>query len=312
MQVFLVSLVLAVLIGIIFNTIIKFFESKRGLFLKLRKFKLYNNSSIFVGNFDERLESYVYLDTFKKWKIWIYIMSFSILQLLEYSTNINRFVIIIIGVICLLAVGDFLHSINRTVYANDISSKLMKIMFYLMQLFVFIIYILNFSLAFLESENSLELLLILTSILIFYLFLFIKNVVDVFTSYFFQFVNFILILLFFNYIIIGFNFGLFYLANNDIFEYYQPNEEKVIYENFSQNNEQLNWEYISIVIYEGIEPFFNFPPRLSGENGFKSFIPLIEHLIGFIFNLLIIGFFVSYSVTSLFERRKNGRNNNNG
>lgn len=217
------------------------------------------------------------------------------------SINFNIIIQIIVGIICILAVGDVIHGTFKQV-SDD---RFLKIMFYFMNLMILVIYILQFSLAFLEVNFDVTLLLILTIILIFYSFLFIKGVVDAFKSYLFQFINFIVILLFFNFIVIGFNYGLFYLENNDIFGYYKSSEAEKIYQSFSVINEALNWEYILIVIYEGIDPFFNFPKRIPGENGFINFIPLFEHFIGNVFNLLIIGFFVSYSVTRLFESRNN-------
>lgn len=297
MKLFLTCLVIVILIGVLFNTIIRFSQHIKDSLPKVKNAKSNNAKLLWDRYLNERLEEYIYLDRPTKWKLWLYVLSFSLLTLnMDYNFSIT--IQIIIGTICILAVGDFIHSANEFV-SNDLG---LKIMFYFMNLLILIIYILQLNLVFLEVDFNVTILLIITIISIFYTFLFIKSVVDMFDSYLFQFINVILILLFFNFIVIGFNYGLFYLDNNDVFGYYQIDEAEKITQSFKGNN-KLNWEYVSFVTYEGINPFFNFPHRISGENGFISFIPLIEHFIGNVFNLLIIGFFVSYSVTNLFERR---------
>lgn len=299
MKLFLTNLFFVILIGILFNTIVKFAQHMRISFAKIKNFESPNTDSFFNGSLDEKLEGYIYLDTFNKWKIWIYIMSFTLLPLFKIY-NFNFIIQVIVVTICILAVGDFLHSAHRLTSNDNLA---FMIMFYVINLMILVNYILHFNLAFLKTEYSVELLLITTTISIFYSFLFIKYVVDVFSSYFIQFMHFIVVLLFFNFIVIGFDYGLFYWANNDIFDYYQSNEVQKISENLFGDNGSFKWGYIAIIVYKGIEPFFNFPQQISEERGLLSFIPLIEHFIGNIFNLLIIGFFVSYSVTNLFELR---------
>lgn len=299
MKLFLASLVIVILIGVLFNTIIRFSLHIKDSLSKVQNAKYSNKNKLFWDRYlNVKLEEDIYLDNPTKWKIWLYILSFSLLALnknFSFSITIQ----IIIGIICILAVGDFIHSVNKFVN-NDLFSK---IMFTSMNLLILMMYILTFNIVFLELNFNVNILIIITIILIFYTFVFIKGIVDTFESYFVQFISFILILLFFNFITIGFNFGLFYLNNNEFFGYYESEEAEKIYQSFSEENQPLNWGYVLLVIYEGIGPFFNFPDRIPGENGFISFIPLIEHFIGNIFNLLIVGFFVSYSVTNLFERR---------
>lgn len=291
MSLFLAALILVILIGILFNTII--------MFLELKKFSWWKNKTVELdkyNEFEEKVESYVYLNTFRKWKFWIYGLSFSILITVNGNSVSNIFGLILI-ITCLVAIGDFIHSGNRWILEKDL---FIKVLFYFLQLFVLFLYILSFNIVYLDEVNF-EVLLILTVLIIFYSFLFVKNVIDTFTSYFFQFFNFSLILLLFNFVVIGFNYGLFYLSNNDIFQDFSLEEAEEINQKLSDGPVKL--EHILAVTHEGIEPFFNFPSRTAEDTTLISFIPLIEHFIGNVFNLLIIGFFVSYSVTTLFERR---------
>ena len=300
MGIFLASLVFVLFIGILFNTIMKILPSIQCIWLKIRNTKL-DFAFNFPMNFEEQLEKHLILNSFHKWKIWGYgVCSLSLFFMDYYNWEFNIFTLTAL-IIVLLGIGDFFYNENKFFVNEDLVSKLV---FYGLQLALLITLTLSFNLAFLESKNNLVILLVLTAFLIFYSFLFLKNIVDVFSSYFFQFLNFVAILLIFNFVVIGFNYGLFYLVNNETFNYYQLDEAESIYINFSESNDPLNLEYIFIVVHEGIEPFFNFPSRLPGEAGLINFVPLIEHFIGNVFNLLIIGFFVSYSVTSLYERRK--------
>ncbi|ASF41323.1 hypothetical protein CEH05_19995 [Halobacillus halophilus] len=96
---------------------------------------------------------------------------------------------------------------------------------------------------------------------------------------------------------------MFYLENNDVFTYFDQKEIYGLKQSLEYSNTPSLYSDLLLVIHKGIEPFFNYPSNLNTEAGIISFIPLLEHIIGSVFNLLIIGFFVSYSVGKLLERR---------
>lgn len=235
----------------------------------------------------------IYLDSPNKWVIVLSGTSFLVIELLsDLPKDIsNNWMLKAISYICIAmlfyGVGYYIH------YPAGVD-------LYISKLLIILIYILTFLQSFLENLHSVQHLLIIIFISIAYTFAFIKNVIDSFNSFIFQFLNFIVVLLFLNFIIIGLTFGFFYINNYETYSYFSQTD----YENIMMNDKLTNLYY---VIYIGMVPFFNFPSDLDQSNNILSYIPLFEHLIGYIFNLLIIGFFVSYSVSKLIERKKDDK-----
>ncbi len=122
----------------------------------------------------------------------------------------------------------------------------------------------------------------------------VKNNIDIFSSLVFQYINLILVLILLNLFVIGLSFGLYYLNFNDVFKFYDEDEFQTI------NNGGL--KYIYYVIYVGIVPFFSFP-SINLTQEIRHFVPLLEFLLGYLFNLSIVAFFLSYSISKYFERR---------
>lgn len=88
-------------------------------------------------------------------------------------------------------------------------------------------------------------------------------------------------------ILFGLSFGLFYLNNNKIFKLF--NQFKI--------NEISFLHYINI-IKNGLKFFFNYPEdfNILIENSveIKRVIPFFQFLLGDIFHIVIIAFFISY------------------
>lgn len=247
---------------------------------------------------NDTIDEKVLLDNWLKWKLWIYSMSFSLLFLFSdvFINGSFSFIGLIIVLIILVAIGDFIHSVKF--------GGLFRIAFYVLQLVILLTYVTVFTESYLKNVSNLTVLILTIVILISYSFLFIKNVIDSFQSFLFQFLNFIFILLFLNIIGIGLTFGSYYFSHQEIYNIFTEKEIDLIGDNLKKNDMQLQYSDTLLIIYRGISPFYNFPNNIDSSKGIIGFIPLLENIIGNIFNLLIIGFFVSYSVSTLFERRK--------
>lgn len=283
MEKFFGAIILMILLGILTHTVCTLWRDRNKRFKK--------------QDFD-LIDEKILLDNRLKWKLWIYLMSFSLFLLFSdiLSSGSLRIIELIIVFVILVAIGDYLHSVKFDGFFG--------IMFYVLQLLVLLTYVVVFTESYLSSGSNLKVLILTIVILITYSFLFIKNVIDSFSSYVFQFINFIFILLFLNIVGIGLTFGTYYFSNHEIYNIFTEKEINLIGTNLEKNDMQLQYSDLTLIIYRGIEPFYNFPNNIDSSKGVISFIPLLENVIGNMYNLLIIGFFVSYSVSTLFERRK--------
>ncbi len=208
------------------------------------------------------------------------------------SNSFERTVIIIMIVYIFIGIGLYIH--------KSFEDLLNDSLFYFLKLSIVIMYpLVTFQLLLNEIDN-LTILFLAITLSIGYSFALIKNVIDSFKSLLFQFINFICILLILNLSFIGLTFGMFYINTNNFFSFYTEDQLNII------NNGGLG--YISFVIYKGLSPFFSFPGDIKISNDFIVYVPFIEHLFGYLFNLTIIGFFISYSVSKYFERRSNKKN----
>lgn len=295
-------------LGIISNTIhVKYCEFKQRINFTLIKI----NVKKLKGNFKENLKvifgffKYLYknlgsiliIDTKLKIKILLYIFSAIYIFCLS-NVNIENiyfkiFSLVMIAIF-LVGVGEFIHT---TLYN---SSLIINIGMYIIKYCIFLVYSMSLILVFFEVSNIKVLLLIIITLLT-YSFLFLKNIIDTFESYLFQFINFIVVLIFINLFLIGLAFGMFYLEHNIIFNFFNNDEI-----------EKINNSYTGVLILaiRGIEPFFNFNIDRSFNLDEIGFVPILENVLGNVYLLLIIGFFISYSTGVLIERKSRKRNEN--
>lgn len=236
----------------------------------------------------------IYINSRKKWFIVISLLSLLVILILEKNSIqppndwIIKITLYLFTINVLYAIGAFIH--------YSLEGVMSSLGFYIMKLLILIIYIISFFIAFLSDLNDVRMLLIIIVVSLGYSFAFIKYVIDSFPSYLFQFVNFILILLLVNFIVIGTTFGFFYLNNYENYQYFNETDFQTI----MQSDDMRNIYYVA---YKGTFPFFNFPNELERSKDILTYIPFFEHVIGYVFNLLIVGFFVSYSVSKLVERK---------
>ncbi|WLR41564.1 hypothetical protein LC087_11775 [Bacillus carboniphilus] len=127
----------------------------------------------------------------------------------------------------------------------------------------------------------------------------IMNVLKDFKSRWFQvlniFIGFFLILF-----AVGITFGLFYLENNEIFKMYSEAEYSMFIHDYEENVSSFIF-----LIYNGLVYFYTFPDYsiITLEEPL-SLVAFFEFIVGFLFNVVVIGFLISYFVSILFSSKK--------
>lgn len=255
--------------------------SLNGLLIKEKNKVYYNINSRISLYFIDIIEN----TSFKKFRYLIYALSFFILWILsefEFPKNNQtlKFMIYAIGILFLTGVIEYLLC-----DFDDIIS-------YFLKLLIFSVYPLIFFMGFLNQINSIKLLLLLVIITILFSFFFLKGVIDSSRGKnnsilgLFFIINLIIVYIY-DLILFGLSFGLFYLNNNKIFKLF--NQFKI--------NEISFLHYINI-IKNGLKFFFNYPEdfNILIENSveIKRVIPFFQFLLGDIFHIVIIAFFISY------------------
>lgn len=236
---------------------------------------------------------FAFLDSKLKYLISLYLLSGSSVLLateMNYQPKEKFILILLVFATLFMFIGicHFIHYSHRDKFINR--------GIYGMKLCIIIVYPLVAFNNFLSDINIVSLFLTILFSLIFTI-LFIKNIIDSFKPFLFQLINFLILIIAMNILYIGLSFGMFYLNNNSVFSYFSEENHSVIIDSSSWNN-------LYFIIYKGLDPFFGYPDNLKYEVQPIYYIPLVEHLIGYMFNLIIIGFFMTYSISIMLERRK--------
>ncbi|WP_405141340.1 hypothetical protein MHI48_18180 [Paenibacillus sp. FSL H7-0942] len=230
------------------------------------------------------------IDKWSKLFIHLFILVFSftmILVSMDFTPNniVEKQFIGILVIVVFIGIGIFIERRIGRFYNQG---------FYFLKVLIVLNYPLVTFQSYLDNINIIG-LFVTVIITIGYTSALIKNSIEIFNSLLFQYFNFIVVLILLNLLIIGLCFGLYYLNYNEVFQFYSEYEVKKI------NDGGL--KYISYVIYVGISPFFSFPGQINLNHEIIHFVPLIEYLLGYLFNLSIVAFFISYSISKYFERR---------
>lgn len=266
------------------NTILMSY--KRKLTIKKIRYKL---NKIKRNKIQRYLLNLVRIDSLKKLENVIFILSFAIILIFPNNLiNIKFFKIIlrICLTIVFIGIGKFLSLFN---YDNFIYN----IYFYALKLFIFVIYSVALLTGFLEKIDNQQLLIVSVIISLGYSICFLKGVIDGFYSLIFYIINLVFVYVY-DLIIIGFSFGLYYLNKNDIFKFYNQSD---LYNN-------LTLQTLVSIIQKGLIYFFSFPTALD-INSLDAAIPFLEYIMGTIFNLLIVSFFISYTASKSFNNHYN-------
>ncbi|MDZ5711332.1 hypothetical protein UFB30_03810 [Jeotgalibacillus sp. HH7-29] len=143
-----------------------------------------------------------------------------------------------------------------------------------------------------ENEANFKVLVSVPLISLVYTFIFMKNVIETFNSFLFYSINFLLIMLI-TMFIVGVNFGTFYFFNNERFGFYTSEDIEMV------NSGETLFALLQLS-YKGIGPFYTFPAlNINQSSTLIDYTPLMEFIIGSMFNLVIVGFFISYSVSKI-------------
>lgn len=295
--------VLVFIVGVL-SIILTLIYNIEGLYLKVKQFiRIIKESKVQVAaastSLNRRHKSVVdsviqvlHINSLRKAIYVLYILSGSFVFFMannKISTSgIMSWISILAIVILFIGIGHFLHHSHNNFVPSFLS--------YLFKLMVVIIYPLVSFQTFINDINIVNLFLTVGLSLV-YTVIFIKSLVDSFKSFAFQLINFLVLIITQNILYIGLSFGMYYLNYYNIYHYFTRDQYETVMS--SEGFEQLYY-----VIYQGLTPFFSFPNNMKQESGFISYVPVVEHLIGYLFNLIIIGFFMSYSVSMLIERNK--------
>lgn len=296
-------LILSFILGIISNTLhhkLKNYKVKLIVFNSLKSFhfkeviqKLKHEIIYFFRNMDTIL----LIKKYTIFRILIYFAAFSSITILNSISTTNvivKYFGIAMFIIALIGVGELIH----TNIIKD--SMLYYILSWIGKYCIFLIYTLSLILVYIDKID-LKVLSVCIIVLLTYSFLFLKNIIDTFKSYLFQLFNFIVVLIGINLFLIGLTFGLFYLGNNEVYEFFDQKEINNVENDFNNST-------ILMITIKGLEPFFNYKYKSGPELTTLSFIPILENILGNVYFLLIIGFFVSYSTGMLIDRKSKTNN----
>ncbi|MBM0065426.1 hypothetical protein [Alkalicoccobacillus gibsonii] len=166
---------------------------------------------------------------------------------------------------------------------------------YILKLTILIQFSSSFLVVVLEQPENYLLIIITVLFTSFYSLLLIISVLRDFKNKWFQLFNIIfgvsLILC-----VTGISFGSYYFTHNDVFGFFT--QEDIV--NLSNDNTVITWIHFLLLISKGLIPFYNSSSmELVTLAQPESFIILFEYGVGFIINVIVIGFFVSY-FSSLF------------
>lgn len=300
---YLASFVIVILIGMLTNTVVRYSEKFLSTINSLRGNELKaNNNSTLQPSWEAELEEAVFLNSISKWYSWLFILALCILLVIDnpakFNTENNLVTtgLLVVILIVFLGISLFLHKSDFNGFD--------KWNMYFLKLIVLLIFTIVGLDSYVETTTSISSLVISIGIPIIFSFLIMKSVIDSFKSYLFQAFNFVVLILFFNLFVIGYTFGLYYGFNNGSFvsssgEYIFYKTEEI--ELLSKNTWGL--EEFLLITYEGIRPFYSFI-EINTDNGVIGYIPFFEFILGNIYNLTVIAFFISYSVSKLINRQE--------
>ncbi|MGE7811263.1 hypothetical protein [Lysinibacillus capsici] len=303
MKEFLVGFMFAILLGILVNTIVRFTQK---IILKIKIWKgkevIEKKLSKPVTDWEVELEELIYLNSVGKSFVWVLVLSLCILEIFDdperFNTNNVFLKVTMVMVISIIffSIALFLHHSKFEVIGKW-NAYLLK----LCTLFIFTLSALD---GYARAVTSISALVISISIPIIFSFLIMKSVIDSFKNYLFQAFNFIVLILIVNLFCIGYTFGLYYWVNNNEFidfdgEYtFFQSEEMTMLE-----NKEWGLKEFLLLTHEGVKPFYSLV-EINTDKGVTGYLPFFEFILGSIYNLTVIAFFISYSVSKLINRQE--------
>lgn len=272
----------------------KVFLSVRATFSKLKNVKINLNSPITaikkIKKPDRRqVSTFVFslftLNSSQKQRFVFYALPISVILSVPLNfIQFNKFTIWA-GFVCIFIT---LLGIAKYLGRNFEGYWLDKIHSYFLKICIFTVYSLGFLGGYLEKpDNDMLFIISLVTTIIFSVYI-LKSIMDGFHNIEFCVANFLLIY-FFDLIVIGLYFGFFYLHNNEIFK---------LYSNIKQYDSYSLFNILSIG-RTGLSGLYTISTSDISIDSLKGFVPLSEYMFGAVFNVGIIGFFISYMASKI-------------
>lgn len=221
------------------------------------------------------------IDSRQKLDFFLFALGFSLLLVISPLLP-GSIIMRLLGILALLLVFYWLA---KLLCGNLWGSIIPSVFFYLFGVATFFVYSLLLFKGCLENIKSEYLLTVLT-VFIFWLSMhFLRGIVNRFGMCF-ALVNLLVIYLY-NLAIIGFAFGAYYWENNQVFNLFSGFR---IYD--------FGFTAVTTIIFKGLTYFYNFP-SLNGITGssIKTFAPCVEYILGRLYEVYMLAFFISYVVS---------------
>lgn len=225
----------------------------------------------------------------------LYALSFAVAVELYQSgvqyNNAMRIIFLLLTVIFLSGIAKFLSFRFDMGFLGDITFYIFKISFFVVFAFTFI------QDSFKDISN-IKFLFIGLSIILFFSVYLLKHIIDYFKSTVFFIVNFLLIYLF-NIALIGLCFGYYYLTKNGVYNLF---DNPISYLNSS------DLVTVMSVIFKGLTYFYSSPISTFTKD-IDHLVPFFEYVFGYVVNIGIIGFFLSYVASKVYSNKKDKKVN---
>jgi hypothetical protein len=240
--------------------------------------------------------SFLYIDTKLQFISTIMFLFLSIPSILSFfSIKPNRYVALVIVAIVLVSFSYFFK------VKNGLTFLLIKS--------VVLTILLSFIIAFYLLYNSNIIILVISVVLILiYSLTLLKSIIDEVNSLWLHLIALIGIYSF-AIACMGIVFGIFYISNNTIFMVSDStNKSSLIFGVFSFiefSKESVTFPELVGIWQIGLYHFYQFTNISVTSFDYRICIPFIEYIIGTVFNIGIIGFFMSYTSSKAYENSCN-------
>lgn len=242
-----------------------------------------------------------------KWHVYLFSMAlFYILALFKVNNFLFNVLLFVSFIIILIAAADFLAFLDRKTAAE----------FYLLKLIVFFVLSVTYLSVNLSLKNQNFIFLFSSSMfLIVISFCFLKNILDTFDKTI-ALISHTLVIYLYNLFLFGFCFGYYYLINNDKYQLLNNQvAHRVLYE------EDVTINNVLLIVNKGLYYFYTYfddkilSPIYSTDGKLQyltgdylsntlpfDYIPFLEFIFGATFNVIFVGFLVSYLASKAFAK----------
>lgn len=234
------------------------------------------------------------IDSSRKLIYFLFALSFAVIGIVPkdmvWANGFGRYGLIIASIIVLVGIAKFLNFRFGT-------GGIDNLYYYLIKMLIFLTYSTMFLLGYLMLPNNLVLFIASILITLLYSISFLSSIIDGFQSVLFYVLNLLFIYVY-DIFIFSFQFGYFYLIKNNVYGFY--NSTDIL-------NDATIANFLAIA-QGGLSYLFSLTD-INNPISVLNYIPLFEYILGLVFNILIIGVFISYTASKIYEKNsKRGSN----